>query len=303
MKLIKNINSIQIFHAVAETKNLTRAGRLLNISQSSLSYHIKKLESELCVQLFFRTPSGLELTQAGVLLARHVDTALSTIRHGLTEASIQKSKVRFAVQPMFSSRWLSFRLGELLDKKLDLTLTIQSHQNDYAFLDHPEKFADLGVQWGRGDWEDFHATRLWSERMLVVCSPEYLIQYPIEKLEDVAGCTLLHVDDYGMWEEWFENNDLNTPPSARQMLLKDRHFQLSSTINGLGLSLFADWLVDKELVSGALVSPFGESFVTDYAYFLIYPKERPLSEMGKFLHDYIIKMTKRDLTKRPARSL
>ena len=138
----------------------------------------------------------------------------------------------------------------------------------------------------------------------MICASVYLLVFIRILLVHLAEkILLLQPLKFGGDYQWFKNNDLNAPLSARQMLLKDRHFQLSSTINGLGLSLFADWLVDKELVSGALVSPFGESFVTDYAYFLIYPKERPLSEMGKFLHDYIIKMTKRDLTKRPARSL
>ena len=80
MEQIRNINSIQIFSAVSHTRNVTRAAKLLNTSQSAVSYHIKKLETDLSVSLFRRTASGLELTEEGALLAAHVERGLGAIR-------------------------------------------------------------------------------------------------------------------------------------------------------------------------------------------------------------------------------
>ena len=299
MNLIRNINSIQVFHAVSQTRSLTAAARALNISQSSLSYHIKKLEDDLAVPLFRRTASGLEPTEAGALLAVHVDSGLSTIRTGLRQATRHKSSVRFALLPMFSTRWLSSRLAELLDQNPEMGLTVHTHTNDYALMDHPAQFADLGMQWGRGNWSRFHATRLWPESMAVVCSPDYLAEHRIAALADIQRCTLIHVDDHGMWQEWFDRNGLDISRPDRQMVLEDRHFQLSSTINGLGVSLFAEWLVAEELASGALVSPFDRRFETAYAYYLIHPKDGQLSTAARMVHDCIIRMAWADPSRRP----
>ncbi|MCR9126883.1 MAG: LysR substrate-binding domain-containing protein [Rhodobacteraceae bacterium] len=285
---IKNINSVQVFGVVAHVLNVTRAAQTLHISQSSVSYHIKKLEADMGVTLFRRTPTGLELTEAGTLLSAYVDRGLAMIRTGMEKAVSRAGSVKLAVLPMFSSRWLSSRLGSLLEAHPELNLSIQSHNNSYARNGQPEQFADLGIQWGRGAWPDFRVTRLWPERLVVVCSPDYLRDHPIAAPADLETCTLLHVDDERMWAEWFANAGLTRAGTQPQMMLEDRHFQLSSTINGLGVSLFAEWLVQAELSQGALVDPFGHGWDTTFAYHLIHPRDAQLPVAAQVVHDWIM---------------
>ena len=274
---IRNIKSIQVFNTVCETLNVTRAAQILNTSQSSVSYHIKKLENELGTPLFRRTATGLHLTESGDTLARHVSRGLGAISSGLEQVASRAGTVRVALLPMFASRWLSSRLGLLLEACPEMQLAIHNHNNNYAHMASPEAFADLGVQWGRGNWPDFEVTRLWPEKLVVVCSPDYLAAHPIRTPADLGDCVLLHVDDTRMWEEWFGANGQHMPASQSQMMLEDRHFQLSSTINGLGVSLFASWLVRSELSRGDLVDPFGHVFDTSFAYHLIVPADIQLS--------------------------
>lgn len=276
---------------VCETLNVTRAAQILNTSQSSVSYHIKKLETELGTPLFRRTATGLHLTEAGDTLARHVARGLGAIGSGLEQVANRAGTVRVALLPMFASRWLSSRLGLLLENCPEMQLAIQNHNNSYAHMASPEAFADLGVQWGRGNWPDFEVTRLWPEKLVVVCSPDYLATHPIQTPADLAHCVLLHVDDTRMWEEWFGANGLHLPASQSQMMLEDRHFQLSSTINGLGVSLFASWLVQGELSRGDLVDPFGQVFDTGFAYHLIVPRETELSPAARQFHDWMTRVS------------
>lgn len=64
-----NFTSLRYFVSVAEELNISRAAEKLFISQQSLSNHISRLESELNVRLFSRTPR-LALTYTGVCLLR-----------------------------------------------------------------------------------------------------------------------------------------------------------------------------------------------------------------------------------------
>ena len=288
---IRNINSIQIFKTASDTQNVTRAARILNISQSAVSYHIKKLEAELGTDLFLRGAAGLELTEAGSLLASHVARGLDAIRTGMEQVANRASAIEIALLPMFASRWLSPRLGGLIEANPGVQLSIKNHNNNYAHMTNPERFADLGIQWGRGNWSNFEVTKLWSEQLVVVCSPSYLASHLITKPSDLAGCTLLHVDDTRMWEEWFVNNEIATPESTSQMVLEDRHFQLSSTINGLGVSLFAAWAVQPELERGDLVNPFGQVYTTSFSYHLIAPKGANLSPSGQKIREWLLEIS------------
>lgn len=288
MRMIRNIKSVQVFSLAAETGNVTRAAQLLNISQSSVSYHIKKLESDLGYQLFHRSKQGLSLTEEGIDLARHVAKGLEMIQIGIDRVQTQAGTIRIALLPMFSSRWLSAQLGSLIEQYPDMRLSMHNHNNNYAYMPDPGNFADVGIQWGTGGWKGFEVHRLWPERLTLVCSPAYLENHSVKTPTDITRCTLLHVDDTGMWEEWFALNKVTLERNQPQMMLEDRHFQLSSTINGLGISLFASWVVQEELQSGALVSPFNCSFDTSYAYHLILPPLKDTSYAVRQFRDWLL---------------
>lgn len=75
-----DLRKLRYFLAVAEERNLGRAAAHLHISQPPLTRQIHQLEQELEVQLFNRTPKGMELTEAGVLLAQEARNIFSLVQ-------------------------------------------------------------------------------------------------------------------------------------------------------------------------------------------------------------------------------
>ncbi|WP_437882946.1 LysR substrate-binding domain-containing protein [Pseudomonas sp. LRF_L74] len=63
-----DLRHLRYFIAVAEERNIGRAAARLHISQPPLTRQIQQLEEDLGVQLFTRTPKGMELTPPGQLL-------------------------------------------------------------------------------------------------------------------------------------------------------------------------------------------------------------------------------------------
>lgn len=290
MVRIRNINSIYVFDSVARLGSVTKAAHVSGSTQSSVSYHIKKLENDLGVVLFRRTAHGLELTEEGARLAQHVDAGLRQISKGVEQVAQRHKVVRVALVPMFASRFVSAHVSRLQQSCPDVEVMLLNHNNTFVDFPDPRSFADFGIQWGRGGWSRFHGVKLWEEQLVAVCSPGYKARLGIGQPSDVQRCTLLHVDDKRMWAEWMERCGTSLRAEQPSIMLEDRHFQLSSTINGLGISLFADWLVQGELASGALVNPFGQSYPTSFGYHLVTPKGPPLAPSAKRVRDWFLKL-------------
>ncbi|RRR99785.1 LysR family transcriptional regulator [Glycomyces terrestris] len=71
------LRQLRYLAAIAEHRNLGRAARALYVSQPALSYALKRLETELGVRLFDRTPAGVEPTAAGADVLRAAAEALA----------------------------------------------------------------------------------------------------------------------------------------------------------------------------------------------------------------------------------
>jgi len=63
-----NLNHLYYFYVCAQTKNVTRAADILNISQPSLSQQLKNFETEIGFELFFRNGRVFDLTPKGKTL-------------------------------------------------------------------------------------------------------------------------------------------------------------------------------------------------------------------------------------------
>ena len=60
-----NLELYRIFLVVAETRNITKASEILNISQPAVTKHIKNLEDQIGNPLFIRTKKGVKLNEYG----------------------------------------------------------------------------------------------------------------------------------------------------------------------------------------------------------------------------------------------
>lgn len=111
---LKNLNT---FIHVAELNSFTKAAEVLGYSQSTISFQIKQLESELNVQLFERINHTIALTEKGkevLNYAHQMKKLIQEIKETMQTEQEIKGNVRLAMadslcNSLFSDNFLDFR--------------------------------------------------------------------------------------------------------------------------------------------------------------------------------------------------
>lgn len=83
-----NIAVLRTFLAIVETRNLSRAAEMLNVTQSTVTARLNGLEDDLGQVLFHRRKSGAELTAAGFRFERYAQLMVDLWRQARQEASL-----------------------------------------------------------------------------------------------------------------------------------------------------------------------------------------------------------------------
>lgn len=93
---LKNLVS---FQTIAEAESFSKAALLLGYAQSTISFQIKQLETELGVPLFDRINNGIRLTDSGQVLLDYTHQILSLseqARQAITQESVPAGILRIA---------------------------------------------------------------------------------------------------------------------------------------------------------------------------------------------------------------
>ncbi|MCR5666772.1 MAG: LysR family transcriptional regulator [Eubacterium sp.] len=73
------LDDFQVFKTVAEQKSISKAAKILYLTQPTITRTIQRLESELNATLFLRSKQGVSMTKEGELLFEHVTIACNHI--------------------------------------------------------------------------------------------------------------------------------------------------------------------------------------------------------------------------------
>ena len=109
------LRQLEYFAAVAHHGQFTRAARELNVAQPAISQQIKRLESEIGLELFNRSTRRVELTDAGSLLLSRALRILAEVEGARQEMSEVTGLLRGRVD-----------IGALPVSRLDIPGMLQS---------------------------------------------------------------------------------------------------------------------------------------------------------------------------------
>lgn len=125
-----NLNNYKIFYEVAERGSITDASKKLYLTQSAISKSIKKLESDLNVELFYRTKKGVKLTDKGKELLYYVEKAFNSLitaeRNVIESENLDKGKLSIGVPSQIGSFYIFEHVSNFHKKYPNIEITIIS---------------------------------------------------------------------------------------------------------------------------------------------------------------------------------
>lgn len=142
-----DIQSLEQFVVLARTKNFTRAGEELNLSQSALSRAIQKLEDQLGQPLFERKPREVVLTDLGELLLERAKKILKLVEDTFSELSEagRRGRVRLGAIPTIAPYFLPSLLGSFAEKHPDISVIVQEDTTESLIKSCSHGDIDLAI--------------------------------------------------------------------------------------------------------------------------------------------------------------
>lgn len=104
-----DLEAVRSFMEVKHTRSLSKASKLLHISQPALSKQIQRLEADLEVTLLKRSAQGVELTEAGEIFIARMLPILEQIHEVKTEMKKyqEKRKMSIGILPSLAAHYIS----------------------------------------------------------------------------------------------------------------------------------------------------------------------------------------------------
>ncbi|WP_339764551.1 LysR substrate-binding domain-containing protein [uncultured Hoeflea sp.] len=281
------LNALRAYALIFSEGGIRPAARVLGVSHSSVSRHLRELEAWVETDLINRATGNRELTftAQGVRLGETVNRCFSEV-HQLTESLREKrakNSVLVDTTPSFAARWLLPRLAdfEAATSWVKVSVLVDQRQR------HPDTIGcDASIRMGTGPWDDKRASPLMSDQLVPVASPRYWSRHPKPQTpDDLHGHSLLHDRDPNTsWQRW---RDLHGP--ADLDVRTGQRFGSSDLViraaeYGLGVALAHRRLIEDSLKSGILEPAFETLAIQlERAYWIVAAQPKPTVAVAVFL--------------------
>lgn len=282
--------SLRAFEAAARRLSFSLAAQELFVTQSAISHHIQRLESELGVALFERRTRAVALTPAGQTYFDQVHAAFELLRQG-TDAIRAPTQARITLKvgllASFATRWLAPRLPGFATAHPGIDLQLQP---DIGLADVAGGEVDVAIRYGRGVWPGVTSRLLMTERLSVVCAPALIAGRKRPRTpDDLLRHPLLtsHAKQPFEWDAWARHYGMDLG-RAQTVRLHDYNIVVEAALAGQGLAMGRHRLIASHLASGALVPALPDAVLEDsrIGWWFVAPRGA-LSPAAKALQDWL----------------
>lgn len=278
-----DVRDLEVFLAVAEHLNFTRAGEAVHLSQPSVSVRVRRLEDELDVKLFEQLGKRAALTEAGRLLqpfARRVVAALDDARHAVEELQgLERGALKIGASTtpgMYLVPQIIARF-KLKHPKIETRLEIKDTRQIESEIINNE--FDFGFVGGHLVGSEVEVLPWLTDEIVLVAPPGHsLTRKKRLRISDLKGEQLITREQGSATQATVEDKlRASGMELATVMEMNNPEAVKKAVQSGLGVAFLSRYAVETEVKAKTLVAVRVKDFPLDRELKIVYRKDKHLS--------------------------
>ncbi|MFM9835614.1 MAG: LysR family transcriptional regulator [Methylophilaceae bacterium] len=248
-KRLPPLQSLLAFEATVRLGVLSRAADELALTQSAISHQIQNLEEWVGQPLFRRIGRGVQLTAAGELFRKTVDSTLKVLWDGRERIEPYRNmdSVLLVCPAEFAASWILPRLPKLKEAypKLELWLITQDELKDIDGID-----VDLIITNKSLESAKLAATKLVDDEAIAVCGANSAKQLANMPFPEVLTAVALIMDEHRLgWAPWLVEYPNLSGAIKRAITIDDARLQLVAAEQDLGIAMVSKLAAHSQLIN------------------------------------------------------
>lgn len=283
---VSSLSALATFEAAARLVGFTRAAEELGVTQAAVSRQIKLLEADLNTPLFIRGHRKVELTPAGVMLARALTGAFDQVAEAIDiiRKPAAANTVTFGATLGFMHFWLLPRLPAFRAAHPDVQLRLVSQD---AGFDVRRDSVDVLINYGKAPFDGARCLASMPDVVFPVASPGLPgLMRPLDQLP-LIGCEWLE-PSWLSWRRWTQL--AGHPPLQKANALRFSQYTdaIYAAVGGEGVALGWQSLIGAHLRDGRLVRLGTLQVAPEEAHNLLVPTMRTQGRGARKLTEWLV---------------
>ena len=249
------LRHFKLVKVVSELGTLSKASKVLHLSQSALSHQLKELESEIGFTVFRRTNKKLILSETGEIILNYSKKILLTIDE--LESSLKKHKgeeirqIRIALEAYTSYHWLPAVIANFhkYHPLIEVVISTESGTMPLQLMENKE--LDYAIMVYKYDDLNFEYYPLFDDELVVVVSKshpfsskDYIETYDLEN--EIIITHSKKNERNRIFERKLKNVTIN-PKKFIQM--NNTNTVLEMVDKNIGIAVLSKWAISNYISS------------------------------------------------------
>ena len=270
------LEELKTFIAVVEYKNFTKASEKVNLSQPSVSVHIKNLERYFDTQLIMRSvkQKSIVITEKGYLLyrrAKEMIALLETTQKEMQHLSTSiKGSLKIGATYTIGECILPDFLKEFCGAYPDIEIEVVVDNTANISKKVQELQLDIGLIEGVGHTGDFEQVYFLEDELVIIAPQEVTINKKSFNLESLQLQRWVTREEGSGLREYLDMFLAHNHITPRTKLVLGSNYAVTEAVkNGLGIAMVSEYIAKNlEEAEGVSVIKLDEPYKRSFSYIL-----------------------------------